>query len=85
MTLSVTLPDELQSGIEKIPDWQDRLESFARNQIALEELRQSRYTSEERARAADILKRAQQMKESGVSREQVASRIRKHLDQFSGE
>ena len=75
MSLSVKLPAELESEVEKIPDWEARVAWFAKEQVALEQWRTERSSIDDRAWAKSIMERAEVKKKEGFSREEVGERL----------
>lgn len=78
MTLTLSLPADLESEVLRIPDLDQRLSSFVREQVALEKWRQKRYGDDARRMAQESLKDAATM-----SRDEAVAGLEKSLAAIS--
>ena len=74
MSVTLDLPPELENAAMSIPDLNERLLLFVRQQVNMEQWRQSRYSARSRGLLEQAAQEAeQQARKAGVTREQAAA------------
>jgi hypothetical protein len=75
MSITVELPPEMEERIRQIPDLNERVAAFLRDQADYEAWRARRYNAKARALAEESLAEAEQLKAQGVGREELFRRF----------
>ena len=83
MSLSVELPPEIEEQVRAIPDLDQRVLAFLRNQVEYEKWRRQRYSQQARQIVSDGLAEAGRMKSAGVSREEMFRRLFEVCDEIA--
>ena len=73
MSVTLDLPPELESAAMSIPDLNERLLLFVRQQVNMEQWRQSRYGASARGLLEQATLEAELARKAGVTREQAAA------------
>lgn len=84
MSVTLTIPPELEREAASIPDLQQRFEVFVRHQVDLEKWRQGRYSEKARGLVANDLAQAEELRAKGVSRVEAAAMFRDIHDRITG-
>ena len=73
MSVTLDLPPELENAAMSIPDLNERLLLFVRQQVNMEQWRQSRFSARARGLLDQAAQQAEQARTAGVTREQAAA------------
>lgn len=76
MILTLDLPPDLESAARKIPDLQDRVISFLRHQIDIEQWREGRYSGEAQKMVAEGFAEGDRWIEQSLPIQEVERRFR---------
>ena len=71
MSITIELPPDLDQDVKGIPDVQERVVSFLRNQIEYEKWRKQRYSAKALRLVEESKAEAEQLRASGKSREEL--------------
>ena len=71
MSITIELPPELDQDVKQIPDVQERVIEFLRDQADYEKWRRARYSDEARQILEESKADAERMRAEGVPREEV--------------
>ena len=71
MSITIELPPDLDQDVKQIPDVQDRVIEFLRDQADYEKWRRARYSDEARQILEESKADAERMRAEGVPREEV--------------
>ncbi len=71
MSITIELPPELDQDVKGIPDVQERVIEFLRDQANYEKWRKARYSEKAHRLLAESEAEAERMKAAGVPREEV--------------
>ena len=71
MSITIELPPDLDQDVKGIPDVQERVMSFLRNQIEYEKWRKQRYSAKALRLVEESKAEAEQLRASGKSREEL--------------
>ena len=75
MSITVELPSDIESQVRAIPDLDQRIADFLRNQAAYEQWRAGRYNEKVRRLAEEGMAEGERLKAEGVSREEMFGRL----------
>lgn len=75
MSITVELPPEMEERVRQIPDLNERVAAFLRDQADYEAWRQRRYSTRARMLAEESLAEAVQLKAQGSGREELFERF----------
>jgi len=75
MSITVELPPEMEERVRQIPDLNERVAAFLRDQAQYEEWRRRRRSAKARAVAEESLAEAKALKARGFSREELFRRF----------
>ena len=75
MSITLEVPPELEAQVRTIPNLNQRVLSFLRDQVEHEKWREKRYSERARRIVAEGLAEADRMKTAGVSREEMFRRL----------
>jgi hypothetical protein len=73
--MSISLPPETAAKAEQIPDFAGRLHRFIEHQYQVEQWRARRASRETRELVAEGLSMGRQLKDSGLSRDELFARL----------
>lgn len=71
MSIIVELPPDVEQRVRDIPDLNQRIAAFLRDQADWEDWRQRRYSAKAQTIASEALAEAETLKAQGVSREET--------------
>ena len=71
MSITIELPPDLDQDVKQIPDVQERVIAFLRDQADYEKWRKARYSDEARQILEESKADAERMRAEGVPREEV--------------
>lgn len=71
MSITIELPPDVDQQVKEIPDVQERVVSFLRNQVAYEKWRKQRYSAKALRLVDESKVEAEQLRASGKSREEL--------------
>ena len=83
MSITVELPPDIEEQVRAIPDLDQRVLTFLRNQVEYEKWRSQRYSDRARRIVNQGLTEADQMKAAGVSREEMFRRLFEVIDEVA--
>ena len=83
MSITIELPPELDQDVKQIPDVQERVIEFLRDQAEYEKWRKVRYSDEARQIVREGLVDAERDKAAGVSREESFRRFFEVYDRIT--
>ena len=83
MSITIELPPDLDQDVKQIPDVQERVIEFLRDQAEYEKWRKVRYSDEARQIVREGLVDAERDKAAGVSREESFRRFFEVYDRIS--
>lgn len=83
MSITVELPPDIEEQVRAIPDLDQRVLTFLRNQVKYEKWRSRRYSDRAKRIVNQGLMEAEQMKAAGVSREEMFHRLFEVIDEIA--
>ena len=83
MSIIVELPSDIEAQVRSIPDLDQRVLSFLRDQVECEKWRTQRYSQKARRIVSEGLGEAARMKAAGVSREEMFRRLFEVFDDIA--
>jgi len=83
LSITIELPADIEARVRAIPDLDQRVAEFLRNQAGLEEWRGRRYSPDAKAVVAGAMAEAARLREDRVSREQAFRDLREAGEQIS--
>jgi hypothetical protein len=82
MSITVELPPDIEDRIRAIPDLDQRVAQFLRNQVGIEEWRARRYSPEAQALVAGAEAEAARLGAEGISRAQIFRELREAREEI---
>ncbi|MEQ1853660.1 MAG: hypothetical protein ABMA01_18955 [Chthoniobacteraceae bacterium] len=82
MSITIELPPDIEDRVRAIPDLDQRVLEFLRNQAALEEWRGRRYSPEAQSIVAAATAEAARLRAEGISREQTFRELREAREEI---
>jgi hypothetical protein len=83
MSITVEVPPEIEAQVRTIPDLDQRVLSFLRQQVEYEKWRTQRYSERARSIVSEGLGEAERMKAVGVPREEMFRRLFAVIDEIA--
>ena len=82
MSITIQLPPDLESRVRVIPDLDQRVADFLRNQADLEDWRSRRYSTDVRTIVAEATTEGARLGAQGISREQAFRELRETREEI---
>ena len=83
MSITVELPPELEEQMRAIPDLNERVVAFLRDQAEYEKWRNARYSERARRLVRESMDEAEKLKAAGIPREELFRRFFSVLDKIA--